>query len=184
MNRKWWAHLASLRIENWPTYRGMVISLGGSWIAGKPCGPLMPTNPPADGYTSEQHGCRRSSGNSPLPLTTDAAAIRTLSGEDQPQQVMPSTRRRQHIRRAATDTAHRLRLSLRLTAIFFAPQIWFRPRAAARYTAAVVKSTGNVRPLDGVAAALKTRRADTVGFHHSCKRARTNKKQSSCRISD
>ena len=76
------------------------------------------------------------------------------------------------------------RLSQRLTAIFFAPQIWFRSRAAARYAAAVVKGAGNVRPLDGVAAALKTRRADTVVFHHSCKRARTNKKQPSCRISD
>ena len=62
------------------------------------------------------------------------------------------------------------RLSQRLTAILFAPQIWFRPRAAARYTSAVVESAGNVRPLDGVAAALKTRRADTVVVHHSCKR--------------
>ena len=66
------------------------------------------------------------------------------------------------------------RLSQRLTSILFAPQVWFRPRAAARYAAAVVTSASNVRPLDGVAAALKTRRADTVVLHHSCKRlART-----------
>jgi extradiol dioxygenase family protein len=76
------------------------------------------------------------------------------------------------------------RLSQRLTSILFAPQIWFRPRAAARYTAAVITTAGNVRPLDGVAAAVKTRRTDTVVYHHSCKRARTNKKQCSCRIFD
>lgn len=53
-------------------------------------------------------------------------------------------------------------LPRRLTPIFLRPEIWLGPAALARTAVAAVIWAGELRPLDGVAATLRTRRTDTI----------------------
>ena len=118
-----------------------------------------------------------SSRNSPVPLTTDVAAIWTFSGEDE----LSTSCHRRGVRQDIREPHRAQRIPLTTLVRRDSDSLFAQISSVhmRRKTYAAVVESPAWRPLDGVGATLKTRRPDTVVVHVRVDRLTRTKSQPS-----